>query len=328
MKALFVMMNLYSALAFTCRSPGRIIRRRLASCFSSGIYCSSSSTSKPCSSSLSLGEDVLKHLGQRLTTVLQMLPSTTKAVADVGCDHGFLTMAVSAYLQIKTIGIDCATKPLQDAQRNLASLAPSLRSKLNVEIRLGDGLRSLDPNEVDTICISGMGSGTMLEILSGAKGKESPALATSLGIQHLVLQPYDSRPKFLGELRQFLEKDDPVVGYRIKEERIDRIGSRYFITLLAESKQVASSSHSQQGEEADRSLLLLGIELQRRATLDRPTKAIYCEYLKHHQRWYETLLKARQGTSPSSSSQPQHAMVEEAKQYLQAIQEQLDCLDR
>lgn len=83
-----------------------------------------------------------------------------KTVADVGCDHGKLT----AYLAIhgfSVIGIDINEKPLENARKTCEKAKCSER----VSLRLGDGLKVLEPMEAQQIVIAGVSADTILNIL-------------------------------------------------------------------------------------------------------------------------------------------------------------------
>ena len=69
-----------------------------------------------------------------------------------------------------------------------------LLEPLGIECRLGDGLQSLLPGEVEVAVIAGMGGRTIGRILAA-----SPEVATSL--QALILQPVQHAEELLSGLR-------------------------------------------------------------------------------------------------------------------------------
>ena len=148
---------------------------------------------------------VERQLGPRLAAVLRLVPRTSRVVADVGCDHFQLGMALAlsdgtraaaALPLARVIGVDKAAAPLEVARRNVGRL-PGARvlDKEGVvvtevggrvlELRLGDGLRALTAGDkVDCVAIAGMGTRNIVaEVLAG------PAATEVLGgVRHLVLQ--------------------------------------------------------------------------------------------------------------------------------------------
>ena len=96
-------------------------------------------------------------LSLRLKTVASLI--TTKSIIDVGCDHGYLDI----YLTKK--GIKCLAT---DISCNALSYAINNFKKNNVEIDTicTDGLKNININKEDTIVISGMGTDTIIKILS------------------------------------------------------------------------------------------------------------------------------------------------------------------
>ena len=75
-----------------------------------------------------------------------------------------------------------------------------------IDFRLCDGLLGMDPDEVDTIVIAGMGGETIIHILSAADWTKTPDQYT------LLLQPMTKA----GELRRWLVDN----GYRFVDERL------------------------------------------------------------------------------------------------------------
>jgi hypothetical protein len=79
-------------------------------------------------------------------------------VADIGCDHGLLALALAHNQRSPTcIASDRLPSALQVAQRNIQLAGEGAR----VCARLGDGLQVLQPGEVDAVAIAGMGLHSM-----------------------------------------------------------------------------------------------------------------------------------------------------------------------
>ena len=261
----------------------------------------------------SLRKLLLERLGTRLRPLYDFIPPTAQIVADVGTDHALLCIALAGLpwhpqrqTQLKhVIGIDKALDPLRVARQNLkylidaiSLLPPTVKAKLGppagVEIREGDGLDALlVEDKVDTLCMAGLGSATMIEIMKRARG-------TAVGeqIKHLVLQPYDSRPQFLRDVREFIQQEDKgSPGFQVHDEQIVQANGRWFVTLAASrGESLEEGSSSKEGNEQSRqpsTSWLLGEALRQRTINDPTTKALYLDYLKHHHKWLSRIRKAQ-----------------------------------
>lgn len=103
-------------------------------------------------------------LDARLAAVAALVPSGSR-VADVGCDHGKLSVALARSGRVKkVIAIDVRPAPLARAQ----ALADQTGCGPLVECRLADGLSCIQPGEADTVVLAGMSGVTICEILSAA----------------------------------------------------------------------------------------------------------------------------------------------------------------
>lgn len=100
-------------------------------------------------------------------------------VADIGSDHGFLPV----YLIQQGISPKCIAGEVNKGPRESAfKQVQRVGLTDQIDVRLGDGIAVIEPDEVDTICIAGMGGSLITKILTD--GKEKLA-----GISELVLQP-------------------------------------------------------------------------------------------------------------------------------------------
>lgn len=227
---------------------------------------------------------ILHKLGPRLSAVYDLVPLSAIGVVDVGCDHALLSLALATgrrHPNLRSVfGIDKAAEPLQMAKQNLREHlylrgeAYPLTARL--DLRLGDGLQALHPEddgEVDTLCMAGIGSGTIMDVLTSMK--------KHMKFEHLVLQPFDSRPQFLKEVRDCVRGQ----GFGISEERINFVNGRWFVTMAASAGAMAGENGSP----------VLGQALRRRAQEDSQTLQIYGDYLAHHCSWFETISQAQRG---------------------------------
>ncbi len=100
-------------------------------------------------------------LSSRLQIVYDMIPNCG-TLADVGCDHGYLSIALLQNEVVKkAIAMDVNKGPLAKAKENV--VATGLMDRC--ELRLSDGLMQLSVGEADVICICGMGGALIGRII-------------------------------------------------------------------------------------------------------------------------------------------------------------------
>ncbi|MBQ6621656.1 MAG: SAM-dependent methyltransferase [Mogibacterium sp.] len=143
-----------------------------------------------------------------------------ETAADIGTDHGYVPMLlVRDRISPRVIMSDISASSLAKARETfqLAGLdAPE------DWFRVGDGLATVAPGEVDVILIGGLGGHTIRKIL-----EEDPARTRSF--KRLVLQPR----KHAGALREYLWCH----GYDITEEVLTREGKFICEIIAAEPSQ-------------------------------------------------------------------------------------------
>ena len=153
-------------------------------------------------------------LDDRLRAVLELVPPGSR-VADVGCDHARLTIALLQSGRCeRVIASDLRPGPLQTAQRNLT--AAGLLDKTS--LRLCDGLDGVAAGEVDCAVMAGMGGLLMLQIIDRAAWLRDPAVC-------VVLQPM----RDVHKVRETLWRQ----GYTIEEERAALANRRVYVVLRA-----------------------------------------------------------------------------------------------
>ena len=141
----------------------------------------------------------MKPISNRLEALCSMVTPGYK-LADIGCDHGFLSIAlVGRGICPSAIAMDLRQGPLSHAVENIAHEGLSDR----IETRLSDGLDKLTPGEADTIVIAGMGGRLVMHILEEGK-------AVAQAAQELILQPQSEIPL----VRHYLVDN----GYRLLAE--------------------------------------------------------------------------------------------------------------
>lgn len=141
------------------------------------------------------------ELTPRLQLLADWVPSHAKLV-DVGTDHGYLPVWLLLTQRIDfAIASDLRKGPLERARETGATYGVSQQ----LSFRLYPGLEGVDPHEVDTVAIAGMGGETIAQILQAAPWTKAPGM-------RLLLQPMTRNET----LRGFLAKE----GYRIVREQL------------------------------------------------------------------------------------------------------------
>lgn len=157
----------------------------------------------------------LHKLSLRLQTVLALL-QRTDCLADIGSDHAFLV--ATAVLQGKAksgVAVEIHFQPWQQSQRTVRAL--ELHGA--VDVRLGDGLEPLAADEVQALCIAGMGGGTIRGILKCGHDKLSQ-------VSQMVLQPNVDA----AILRSYLCE----TGYSITDEAVIEEAAVFYQVMRAE----------------------------------------------------------------------------------------------
>lgn len=133
-------------------------------------------------------------------------------VADVGCDHGYLSIhLLREHLASSVIAADIREQPLLSAVRNARKYGVSDR----ISFHLSNGVQSI-PRDFDLLVCAGMGADTMVSILEAAPWLQSSRY-------RLVLQCQSKTPT----LRRYLSQQ----GWRITEETVLRDG-RFLYTVM------------------------------------------------------------------------------------------------
>ncbi|MGN0155075.1 MAG: tRNA (adenine(22)-N(1))-methyltransferase [Lachnospiraceae bacterium] len=157
-------------------------------------------------------------LSKRMEAVVNMVSPQSFAIADIGCDHAYVSiMLLKRDLTRKVVAMDVRKGPLEIARKNVE--AYGMQSQ--IELRLSDGLEKLAYGEVDTIIIAGMGGLLVnrilergMDVLSGDKRPK------------LILQPQSD----IREVRIFLYAH----AYHIVQETMLIEDGKYYTVMKAE----------------------------------------------------------------------------------------------
>ena len=228
-----------------------------------------------------------------------------RSIADVGCDHGLLSLSlasmawsasqthkegkennVDSVFLSKVTGTDLSPNALNGALLSLDKINKTLsrmpttveddKITVSIDFRVGDGLEPLQIGEADGIILAGMGVHTMIEILTGSNALDR------LGTNHLFLQPTNSRPRHLLMIYDALQSN---YKWQLMEEAIVFLGGRWYISSYFRRRQTNAMETA--------SAQFPGYFL---TTKDSDgTRATYNAYVKHHIEWLKQDYTSRKG---------------------------------
>lgn len=151
-------------------------------------------------------------LDKRLFTITEMILKG-EPVADIGADHALL----SIYMVENNIVPRAIVTDLPDGPYNRAADAVKNNHCVNrIDVRQGNGLQVLNPGEVSSVIIAGMGGGTIVEILSHDWYKAAT-------YKRFVFQPMSRADVLRRELSR--------QGWPILDERLVWENQKYFVII-------------------------------------------------------------------------------------------------
>ncbi len=159
-----------------------------------------------------------KPLDGRLTSVAALVLSVISGrrcprVADIGCDHGYLSAwLLESVPDLTLLASDVSAPSLIKAKRRLSERGLTARARFAV----ADGLSALD-GPFDAIVIAGMGAATILQIVRDGREK--------IGDAALIVQANLNLP----QLRAGLAK----LGFTVEREAYSRAAGRHYCAMLA-----------------------------------------------------------------------------------------------
>ena len=186
----------------------------------------------------------------RLWELLQCIPPECNVLADVGCDHGKLTVAaVKENRCKKAIGLDISQTSLMKAER--LALLHGVESK--TVFLVSDGLEKVN-EPIDVAIIAGMGANEIIHIIQNA-----PPINTYILCPHQDVEV----------LRGFLSGK-----FEIKKDFIVKENDKFYPVICAETKNDGNIRFYSEEE------IFLGKNLPERVAFDEKNTRRY-EYLKN-----------------------------------------------
>lgn len=133
------------------------------------------------------------------------------SIVDVGCDHGLLSIYLYENKLCKNIiASDINEKALQNAIENIS------KRQLNIKTVLSDGICNVELEGINTLIISGMGTGTILHILEDRNRLTH--------INKLIIQSNNDHQLLRNELNK--------KGYYLQSETVTNDKSKWYVTCL------------------------------------------------------------------------------------------------
>lgn len=158
------------------------------------------------------------ELSRRMKAVADMV-TPGSVVADVGCDHGFVSIYLyEEKIAPKVLAMDVRKGPLDRAKKHIQDFGYTAY----IETRLSDGVKELLKGEADTLVCAGMGGKLMARILEEGFDKVSE-------MRELILQPQSDLPFF----RRFLR----LHHLKIIQEQMIKEEGKYYVVIKASYAQ-------------------------------------------------------------------------------------------
>lgn len=149
------------------------------------------------------------ELSKRLHAVASLVTEGA-SVADIGTDHGYVPIyLVKNNIASKVIALDVNRGPLERARMHIIGYG----LKGQIETRLSDGLKNVEPGEVDTMIAAGMGGALVIKILNDSK-------AVTDTLTECILQPQSE----IAKVRKYLCKNQWKI---IAEDMVEEDGKFY-----------------------------------------------------------------------------------------------------
>ena len=149
-------------------------------------------------------------LSKRLKTIASLVP-TKDNVIDIGCDHALLDIYLTLHNDNSCIAADISEKVIDNAKKNIVKY--NLQNK--IETIVSNGTNNIQIDKKSTIVISGMGTYTILDIVSKIDKEK---------INKLIIQSNNN----LFDLRKKINE----LGYEIELEQVVFDKNKYYTIIV------------------------------------------------------------------------------------------------
>lgn len=147
------------------------------------------------------------HLGARLEAIVDLCP-TTKKIADIGCDHGYVTAELILEDKAKMV---VATEKSEQCLNKAIILANTINIAPFISFRQGDGFGPITKyDKIDCAVIAGMGGEEIIQILQNKPRR----------LFDFVLQPMKDTVK----LREYLLQNH----FKIEVDKLVKDGDKFY----------------------------------------------------------------------------------------------------
>ncbi len=156
-------------------------------------------------------------LSRRLQAIIDMIPEGVRVI-DVGCDHAFLDI----YLTLKGTNRCIASDINENVLKKTKEMIESYQLLDKIQIVRSDGLKEIEIKQDDFVVIAGMGTSTILRILSEKE------------ITQVIIQSNND----LEELRRKLSDN---YGFLIVDEQVVFEKNLYYVIMKIQKGNVRYS---------------------------------------------------------------------------------------
>lgn len=119
------------------------------------------------------------NISKRLKTIANLVD--TKKVIDVGCDHGLLDIYLTLIKNCHCIATDISKNAIKSCMDNINLY--NLKDK--IEVMVTDGINGINIDAEDTIVLSGMGTKTIIDILSNKVLSDNMIISSNNHLEEL-----------------------------------------------------------------------------------------------------------------------------------------------
>lgn len=185
------------------------------------------------------------RISLRLASVAKFVPPGAR-MADIGTDHAYLPIHLVLERKIKrAIAGEVNEGPYQAAVKQVQKFGLTHA----IDVRKGDGLAIIRPDEADVIVLAGMGGALIRHILDEGREKLS-------GVHRLILQPNVGAER----LRRWLIERE----WELKDEDIVEEDEKTYEILMAEPGDPHKPYEGKIGVEKEKAVLMGPFLLQKK----------------------------------------------------------------